>query len=87
MALTDKQVHDLNNMNRAAQNAGLGDMLKDGAGGGSSYVLPAATKTTLGGVKQSAVVAEAAGENVTAAEFNALLDALKDAGIMENIIR
>lgn len=84
MALTDKQVHDLNNMNRAAQNAGLGDMLKDGAGGGSSYVLPAATKTALGGVKQSAVVAEAAGESVTAAEFKALLDALKAAGIMAN---
>ena len=42
----------------------------------------AANKTTLGLVKQSALVAEAAGENVTKAEFKALLDALKTAGIM-----
>lgn len=44
----------------------------------------AANKTTLGLVKQSALVAEAAGENVTKAEFKALLDALKAAGIMAN---
>lgn len=49
---------------------------------GPSYTLPAANKTTLGGVKQAALVAEAAGENVTKAEFKALLDALKNAGIM-----
>lgn len=49
---------------------------------GPSYTLPAANKTTLGGVKQAALVAEAAGENATAAEFKALLDALKNAGIM-----
>lgn len=47
-----------------------------------SYTLPAASKTTLGGVKQAALVAEAAGENVTKAEFKALLDALKAAGQM-----
>lgn len=49
---------------------------------GPSYTLPAANKTTLGGVKQAALVAEAVGENVTKAEFKALLDALKAAGIM-----
>ena len=49
---------------------------------GPSYILPAASKTTLGGVKQAALVAEAAGENVTKAEFKALLDALKEAGQM-----
>lgn len=49
---------------------------------GPSYALPAASKTTLGGVKQAALVAEAAGENVTKAEFKALLDALKAAGQM-----
>lgn len=49
---------------------------------GQSYTLPAANKTTLGGVKQAALVAEAAGENVTKAEFKALLDTLKAAGIM-----
>lgn len=47
---------------------------------GTSYT--AATTTQLGVVKQSANVAQAAGENVTAAEFNALLDALTAAGIM-----
>lgn len=80
MALTEKQIYDLNNMNVAAQNAGLGDLLNGGEGG--SYVLPAATTTTLGGVKQGAVVTDAAGENVTKAEFNALLTALRNAGII-----
>lgn len=61
-----------------------GDKGDPGAQGpaGPSYTLPAANKTTLGGVKQAALVAEAAAENVTAAEFKALLDALKNAGIM-----
>lgn len=49
---------------------------------GASYTLPAANKTTLGGVKQAARVNEAADANVTKAEFKALLDALKEAGIM-----
>ena len=52
---------------------------------GPSYTLPAANKTTLGGVKQAALVAEATGESVTKAEFKALLDALKAAGIMASI--
>lgn len=157
MSLTDKQKHDLNNMNKAAQNVKLGDLLDKGGSGGASagfgtptatidsntgtpevkvtasgpdtakifafefknlkgakgdtgaqgpagpkgdqgeqgpagpkgdkgdtYTLPAANKSTLGGVKQSALVPEAAGENVTKAEFKALLDALKAAGIMAN---
>lgn len=41
-----------------------------------------ATTAKAGIVKQAATVAEAAGENVTAAEFKVLLDALKNAGIM-----
>lgn len=41
-----------------------------------------ATKSKAGLVKQAALVPEAAGENVTKAEFKALLDALKAAGIM-----
>lgn len=41
-----------------------------------------ATTAKAGIVKQAATVAEAAGENVTAAEFKALLDALKNAGII-----
>lgn len=49
---------------------------------GPGYSLPAANKTTLGGVKQAALVPEATGANVTKAEFKALLDALKAAGQM-----
>lgn len=48
----------------------------------NKYTLPAANKTTLGGVKQAVRVDEAADANVTKAEFKALLDALKAAGIM-----
>lgn len=44
--------------------------------------LPAATATVRGGVKQAAIVAEAAGGTPTAAEFKALLDSLKTAGVM-----
>lgn len=53
--------------------AGLG--IKD-------YTLPQAKTNTLGGVKQATAVPEASGENVTKAEFKALLDTLKTAGIM-----
>lgn len=56
---------------------------KDGLGI-NDYVLPAANTNTIGGVKQATTVAEAVGENVTQAEFKALLDALKTAGIMAN---
>ena len=48
----------------------------------SAYKLPAATTSALGGVKMAAHVASAAGENVTQAEFEALLDALEAAGIV-----
>lgn len=46
------------------------------------YTLPAAKTNALGGVKQAAHVASAAGENVTKAEFEALLDSLEAAGIV-----
>ena len=39
MRLTDKQIYDLNNMNVAAQNVGLGDLLSsllEGGGGGGT---------------------------------------------------
>lgn len=48
----------------------------------AKYTAANATATTAGLVKQSALVAEAAGATPTAAEFKALLDALKAAGIM-----
>ena len=47
-----------------------------------SAVMPAATKA--GAVKMAAKVSEAAGDAPTAAEFKALLDALKAAGLMSN---
>lgn len=48
----------------------------------AKYTAANATEAVAGLVKQSALVAEAAGEAPTAAEFKALLDALKAAGIM-----
>ena len=48
----------------------------------SAYKLPAATTSTLGGVKMASHVASAAGDNVTKAEFEALLDALEAAGVV-----
>lgn len=48
----------------------------------NNYTLPAAKTSAIGGVKQATLVPEASGENVTQAEFKALLDALKVAGIM-----
>lgn len=48
----------------------------------NNYTLPAAKTSAIGGVKQATAVPEASGENVTQAEFKALLDALKAAGIM-----
>ena len=42
----------------------------------------AATTATAGLVKQAALVPEASAEQVSKAEFKALLDALKTAGIM-----
>lgn len=47
------------------------------------YGITAATETAIGGVKMAANVPDAEGEAPTAAEFKVLLDALKDAGIME----
>lgn len=43
-----------------------------------------ATTAKQGLVKQCTLVAEASGENVTKAEFKALLDSLKTAGIMSS---
>lgn len=56
-----------------------GDMKMSG-----TAAMPAATKTKAGAVKMAAKVDEAAGSAPTAAEFKALLDALKAAGIMSS---
>lgn len=81
MALDKKQQKDLNMMNEAARRAKLGDILKD-FGGESTRVT--ATKEKAGSVKQCELVPNATGNNVTKEEFNALLAALKAAGIMAN---
>ena len=47
-----------------------------------AYTLPAASASALGGVKQAANVPTAVGETPTKAEFDALLTALQNAGIM-----
>lgn len=48
--------------------------IKGGSGGGSSYVLPAATTSTLGGVKMAA--------HVDGSDGTAIVAALVAAGIM-----
>lgn len=67
-------------MARTPKDTGTGVEL--GGGAGPAYTLPAATPTVLGGVKQAAKVADAAGEAPTKAEYNALLAALRTAGIL-----
>ena len=61
-----------------------GDKGDTGAQGpaGPSYTLPAATTSALGGVKMAAAVNDAAAAP-TMEEFNALLTALRNAGILE----
>lgn len=60
-----------------------GDKGDTGAQGpaGTSYTLPAANTTTIGGVKMAAAVNDAAAAP-TMEEFNALLTALRNAGIL-----
>ena len=50
--------------------------------GSGTVDLPAATTTTKGVVKQGTAVADAASTAPTAAEFKALLDSLRAAGII-----
>jgi len=50
--------------------------------GSGTADLPAATAGTAGVVKQGVAVADAAGSAPTAAEFKALLDSLRAAGIL-----
>lgn len=56
--------------------------LETGVENANKGIPSSATTSKAGLVKQAAAVAEAAGENVTKAEFKTLLDALKTAGIM-----
>lgn len=56
--------------------------LEDGCEAANNGIPAAATTQKAGIVKQAALVSDAAGDTVTKAEFNALLSALKTAGIM-----
>lgn len=70
MSLTSEQKRLLNHMTPGAKKAGLGD------------IVDSATKTKPGTVLQGAAVADAAGASPTADEFKALLDSLRNAGII-----
>lgn len=48
----------------------------------TGFTVPAASKDTAGGVKQASLVQDAVGDNPTKEEYDALLAALKEAGIM-----
>ena len=65
-----------------------GDKGDPGAQGpaGPSYTLPAANKTTLGGVKQMALIADLSTETTTDLKdkINAILAEMKEQGIMAN---
>lgn len=65
-----------------------GDKGEPGAQGpaGPSYTLPAANKTTLGGVKQMALIADLSTETATDLKnkINAILAEMKKQGIMAN---
>lgn len=80
----------LNKMEQGIQNEQVGpagpkgDTGEQGPAGpaGKDAVLTAATKEAIGAVKMAAAVSDAAGENVTKEEYNALLASLRAAGIL-----
>ena len=76
----------MNKLEQGVQNEQVGPKGDKGDPGeqgpaGPSYSLPAATTNTLGGVKQADAVADAVAAP-TMEEFNALLTALRNAGII-----
>lgn len=80
----------LNKMEQGIQNEQVGpagpkgDTGEQGPAGpaGKDAVLTAATKESIGAVKMAEAVSDAAGENVTKEEYNALLASLRAAGIL-----
>ena len=82
MALNDKQVYNLNNMNVAAQDAKLGDLVKN-IGDAS---VEEATTEKAGVVRQASAVEDSSGASDSALEtkFNELLASLRTAGILAN---
>lgn len=80
MALTNEEKRWLNNATPGLAHAQLGDKI-DALIGSTQP----ASATTAGIVKRGAVVADAAGANPTAAEFKALLDSLRAAGVIATV--
>lgn len=80
----------LNKMEQGIQNEQVGPQGPKGDTGeqgpqgpaGKDATLTAATTSAIGAVKMAAAVADAAGDNATKAEFNALLTSLRNAGIL-----
>ena len=62
--------------------SGSYDDLSDNPSIPSTYTLPAVSPSALGGVRQAAHVASTAGENVTQAGFEVLIDAPEAAGVV-----
>lgn len=77
MAITAEQKKLLNNATPGLKKAGLGDIIEalQGATG-------EATADAAGIVKQGVAVDDAAGSTPTKAEFDALLDSLRTAGVI-----
>ena len=85
--LTIKPGAKVSGIARVPDTGTTGHYLKKTSSGCSWATLPStpdASTTTKGLVKQAAAVADATGEAPTAAEFNALLAALKSAGLMSS---
>lgn len=87
----------LNKLERGVKNEQVGPVGPAGPAGakgdpgaqgpaGPSYTLPAANKTTLGGVKQMALIADLSTETATDLKnkINAILAEMKKQGIMAN---
>lgn len=82
MAMTELEIKQLNTMNKASQNVGLGTVINDLEG--SVVVLTPATTTKAGIVKQAVTQAPSVATDVAGllADLNALITKLKNAGIM-----
>ena len=78
----------LNKLEQGVKNEQVGPAGPAGAVGpaGPSYTLPAANKTTLGGVKQMALIEDLSTETATDLKdkINAILAEMKKQGIMAN---
>ena len=81
----------MNKLAQGVKNEQVGPAGPAGAKGekgdpGQSYVLPAANKTTIGGVKQMALIADLSTETASdlKSKINAILAEMKKQGIMAN---